>query len=190
MIFEEKQLPLKDGRAAVLKSPCAEDAEKLLNYIKKACGETDFLERYPEEWDNTTVEQEAWVNRLRITERRGDNLLCRKRSRRKLRISSSGIKTSHRHQSAWLFSRLLNLGMVPNVESSPQRKKRRKLSNSIRRGQRRAKRLYEKFGSKSSAANAFKLKTERTEANVISEMPAPGISRSVPKSLYHKSHPE
>ena len=34
MIFEEKTIILKDGRTAILKSPCVEDAEKLLNYIK------------------------------------------------------------------------------------------------------------------------------------------------------------
>ena len=33
MIFEEKTIILKDGRTAILKSPCVEDAEKLLNYI-------------------------------------------------------------------------------------------------------------------------------------------------------------
>lgn len=38
---------MKDGRTAILKSPCVEDAEKLLNYIKKSCSETDFLARYP-----------------------------------------------------------------------------------------------------------------------------------------------
>ena len=37
MIFEEKTIILKDGRTAILKSPCVEDAEKLLNYIKKSC---------------------------------------------------------------------------------------------------------------------------------------------------------
>lgn len=46
MIFEEKTIILKDGRTAILKSPCVEDAEKLLNYIKKSCSETDFLARY------------------------------------------------------------------------------------------------------------------------------------------------
>ncbi|MBS5737397.1 MAG: hypothetical protein KHW62_05230, partial [Clostridiales bacterium] len=42
-----------------------EDAEKLLNYIKKSCSETDFLARYPEEWTTTIGQEEAWVNRLR-----------------------------------------------------------------------------------------------------------------------------
>ena len=67
MIFQDKWITLKDGRAAVLKSPCVEDAEKMLSYIKQACGETDFLIRYPEEW-NITVEQEMeWVKGLRAS---------------------------------------------------------------------------------------------------------------------------
>jgi len=52
MIFEEKKITLKDGRTAILKSPRVEDAEQLLNYIRKSCGETDFLTRYPEEWND------------------------------------------------------------------------------------------------------------------------------------------
>lgn len=28
MIFEEKKITLKDGRTAILKSPCVEDAER------------------------------------------------------------------------------------------------------------------------------------------------------------------
>ena len=60
MIFEEKTIILKDGRTAILKSPCVEDAEKLLNYIKKSCSETDFLARYPEEW-TTTIGQGQYI---------------------------------------------------------------------------------------------------------------------------------
>lgn len=65
MIFDDKQIILKDGRAAILRSSRVEDAEKLLNYIKKSCGETGFLARYPEEWNTTIEQEEAWVNRLR-----------------------------------------------------------------------------------------------------------------------------
>ena len=62
MIFEDKLITLKDGRTAILKTPYIEDAEKMLNYIKKACGETGFLARYPEEWDSVSVEsEEKWV---------------------------------------------------------------------------------------------------------------------------------
>ncbi len=64
MIFEEKKIILKNGKTAILKSPCVEDAGKMLNYIKKACGETEFLLRYPEEWDISIEKEEAWVKRL------------------------------------------------------------------------------------------------------------------------------
>ena len=66
MIFEDKKITLKDGRTAILKTPCIEDAEKMLKYIKKSCGETDYLTRYPEEWDSVSVEsEEKWVKNLR-----------------------------------------------------------------------------------------------------------------------------
>ncbi|MBQ4364370.1 MAG: GNAT family N-acetyltransferase [Oscillospiraceae bacterium] len=58
MIFGEKQITLKDGRHAVLRSPCEDDAEMMLDFIKKASGETDFLMKFPEEYDNFTLEQE------------------------------------------------------------------------------------------------------------------------------------
>ena len=68
MIFEAKQITLKDGRTAVLKTPCVEDAEKMLNYIKRSCGETDFLIRYPEDWKGITIEsEEKWVEGLRAS---------------------------------------------------------------------------------------------------------------------------
>lgn len=62
MILEEKQIRLKDGRTAVLKTPCIEDAERLLRYIVRSCGETEFLLRYPEEWEGVTAEsEEKWI---------------------------------------------------------------------------------------------------------------------------------
>ena len=62
MIFKEKRIILKNGKIAILKSPETSDAQRMLDYITTACGETDFLVRYPEEWDNMSVEkEEAWI---------------------------------------------------------------------------------------------------------------------------------
>ena len=58
MILEETGFRLRDGRGAVLRSPCAADAKDLLAYIIRASGETDFLMSYPEEFDGFTLEQE------------------------------------------------------------------------------------------------------------------------------------
>ena len=63
MVFEEMRFQLKDGREAVLRSPCEADAEEMLHFITKASGETDFLLRSPEEWAGYTLEQEkAFIN--------------------------------------------------------------------------------------------------------------------------------
>ncbi|MBQ8497767.1 MAG: GNAT family N-acetyltransferase [Clostridia bacterium] len=66
MIFNEKTITLKNGTIAVLKSPSIGDGEKMLNYIKTACGETDFLLRYPEEWEGFSIEnEEKWIKNIR-----------------------------------------------------------------------------------------------------------------------------
>ena len=64
MIFEEKRITLKDKRTAVLKSPSPDDAGKMLNCIKQACGETVFLARYPEEWTTTEEQEKEWIESM------------------------------------------------------------------------------------------------------------------------------
>lgn len=58
MHFETKKITLKDGRTALLRSPCREDAAEMVAYMKTTAGETPFLMRTPEEC-TMTVEQEA-----------------------------------------------------------------------------------------------------------------------------------
>ena len=43
MIFEEKRIILKDGRNAVLKSPCIEDAEKMLDIIDEYTSDSVYI---------------------------------------------------------------------------------------------------------------------------------------------------
>ncbi len=69
MIFNEKNIVLKDGKQAILKTPCEEDAEAMLNNIKTACQETDFLTRYAEYWDAFSIEREKeWIRDARESE--------------------------------------------------------------------------------------------------------------------------
>ena len=69
MIFEVKEIILKDGTTAILKTPEITDAENLLKSIKSICGETDFLSKYEEDWDNMTVEdEEKWIENNRKSE--------------------------------------------------------------------------------------------------------------------------
>ena len=70
MIFEEKKIILRNGKEAIFKTPEHNDAERMLDYIKTCCGETEFLTRYPEEWVITpeSIEQEReWINGLRAS---------------------------------------------------------------------------------------------------------------------------
>ena len=66
MILEEKKIVLKDGTNAVLKTPEISDAEMLLNSIKTSSGETEFLSRTIEDWENVTVEsEEKFIHNVR-----------------------------------------------------------------------------------------------------------------------------
>ena len=49
MIYETKEIVLKDGTNALFRAPLKEDAEEMLNYLKTVCGETEFLANYPED---------------------------------------------------------------------------------------------------------------------------------------------
>ena len=167
MIFEEKTIILKDGRTAILKSPCVEDAEKLLNYIKKSCSETDFLARYPEEWTTTIGQEEGWVNRLRSSP---DTLAITcyvdDAVAGNCEISfRSDIKTSHRATIAiailkdyWGIG--IGSAMFEELVAAAQNRGTEIMELEFIRGNKRAKHLYEKFGFRvvSEKPNAFKLK--------------------------------
>ena len=176
MIFEQKQIQLKDGRFAILKTPQPDDAEKLLRFIKQSCSETNFLARYPEEWTITVEQEISWVNRLRT-------------SQDALAIScyvdedivgnceinfKSGLKTSHRAtvaiailQTWWgqgigsaMFTEMLKVAKSHGTEI---------VELGVIEGNKRAMGLYEKFGFRSVAVwpKAFKLKDGTFQTEII-----------------------
>ena len=65
MLIQDKYFQLKDGRTALLRSPREEDASELLQIMKTASAETDFLSRYPEEWSLTEEQEREWVRNVR-----------------------------------------------------------------------------------------------------------------------------
>lgn len=169
MIFEKKTIQLKNGVTAVLKSPEMGDGAKLLAYIKTACGETDFLTRYPEEWENVSVEsEEKWIkngcdspNTLRISCYIDEEVVgnCEINFR-------TGKKTSHRATLAiailkpyWglgigsaMFEELITAAVAhPGTEI---------IELEFIEGNERARALYEKFGFVivGERPNAFKLR--------------------------------
>ncbi len=60
MRFAPREIRLKDGRTCVLRPAAPEDAEELIEYMKRTAGETEYLLRYPDEV-NYTPEQEREI---------------------------------------------------------------------------------------------------------------------------------
>lgn len=65
MLFETKEILLKDGTKCILRSPNECDAEEMIAYLKASSEETYFLGRYAEEINITTeTEIELLKNQL------------------------------------------------------------------------------------------------------------------------------
>ena len=75
MEFKETEFKLKDGRTALLRSPREEDAEEMLQFLIKACGETDFLLTYADEC-TMTAEDEACYLKGMTEDPRGIEILA------------------------------------------------------------------------------------------------------------------
>lgn len=69
MIYEAKQVVLKNGRVATLRSACKEDANELIAYLKQTAEETDHLMRYPDEIVCTTEQEEGFIEMMNGAER-------------------------------------------------------------------------------------------------------------------------
>ena len=59
MQYDEKTIPLKNGKSARLRAAREEDAGAMLDFIRRAARETDYLALTPAETDAYTVESEA-----------------------------------------------------------------------------------------------------------------------------------
>ena len=64
MRFPEKEIQLRDGRTALLRSPLPSDAEAALEYMKITAAETPFLLRTPEEVTLSVADEEKYLARV------------------------------------------------------------------------------------------------------------------------------
>ncbi len=90
---------LKDGREAVMRSPEAADAEKMLKYLHDTAQETDFLLRTPQESGRYSAEKERELFVKMDTDARSAMVLCLVEGRIAgvCHISASDrVKTAHR----------------------------------------------------------------------------------------------
>ena len=167
MIFKEKKIILKNGKTAILKSPDAENAEELLHFVIQACGETEYLLRYPEEYNMSVEQEEVWINGS-LTSPSDMNITCFVDGR----IAGNcgihfrrDIKTSHRATvDIAILKEFWNLGigsaMFKELISTARERGTEIIEIEFIEGNERAKVLYEKFGFKvvCERPNVIKLK--------------------------------
>lgn len=167
MLFTPKEIVLKTGMSAVFRTPDTSDAVAMLSYIKQASSETDFLTRYPEEWDMTVEQEEKWlqsiadsVNNLMITCFIGNRVAgsCQL-------TFMEGFKMRHRATIGIAILRdYWNLGigsaMLNELIAAARSRGIQIMELEFIEGNERGRRLYEKFGFRiiGERPNAFMLK--------------------------------
>lgn len=169
MIFKPKEITLKNGKKAILRTPEISDAAGMLDYITKACGETEFLLRYPEEWEGVTLEsEERWVKNLRESKNTlAITCFIDGEIAGNCEISfGGGMKTAHRASVAIaVLKKYWNLGIgtaffTELIAAADMRDGIEIVELEFIEGNDRARHLYEKFGFRivGEKPNAFKLR--------------------------------
>ncbi len=64
MIYNEKEILLKDGSRCLFRSPEGKDAKEMLSYLRTCAEETNFILRYPEEVTETIEEEAAFLKSI------------------------------------------------------------------------------------------------------------------------------
>ena len=64
MIFEARNVVLKNGSVCTLRPTHPDDAVKMIDYLKQTSGETEFLLRYPDEVQYTPEQERDILSRL------------------------------------------------------------------------------------------------------------------------------
>ena len=167
MLFERKEIQLKDGRTALFRSPEGEDALEMLQYLRDCSSETEFVVRYPEE---CPVAAEQEVAFLEGVNRSPDNVMIVCIVDGKIagncHLAFHGrMKTKHRGNVAIaLRKKYWNLGigqaMFREMIAIAEKQGISQLELAYIEGNERAKHLYEKMGFVQVAEHpdAFRLK--------------------------------
>ncbi|HIR28243.1 MAG TPA: GNAT family N-acetyltransferase [Candidatus Choladousia intestinigallinarum] len=69
MIFEPKEMILKNEKSCLFRSPYAEDAAELLRYLKETSIQTPYLMREPEEVTLSISQEKEFIERQNSSER-------------------------------------------------------------------------------------------------------------------------
>lgn len=175
MNYEKKEIQIKNGAMAILRSPTEEDAASILEYMRTTAGETPFLIRYPEECTLTLEQEQGYLRNILDSENNvmilcevGDELAGNCQISRYTRL-----KTRHRASVAialvkkyWnkgigtaMFQEMIRIAKEQGIEQ---------LELEVIEGNKRAMALYEKMGFRvvSEKPNGIKLK----DGTLLSEL--------------------
>lgn len=64
MLFKSREITLRDGRTAVLRSAEPSEAAEMLAWLKRTAGETEFIIFYPEECDMPVENEAGFISHL------------------------------------------------------------------------------------------------------------------------------
>ena len=169
MIFNERNIILKNGKQAILKTPYIEDAEMLLNSIKTSTGETEFLSRTIEDWESVTVESEKkFIHNVRESQDTlfiacyvdgaiaGNCDITFKTGSKTSHVATVGIALQKKYWNIGIGSAMFK----ELIKAAEEHKGTEIVDLEMIEGNNRAKALYEKFGFKSISVKPkyFKLK--------------------------------
>ena len=68
MLFEKKEITLKNGKKAILRAPRREDGAEMCEYLRTMSSETEFVIRYPEECTETAESEGEFLEKLNSSE--------------------------------------------------------------------------------------------------------------------------
>ena len=153
MIYPTQTVTLKNGAAAILRSPTASDAQKLMDCMIHCSKETHFLLRYQEEWQISVPQEEELLQNIAAS---GHNMMICCEIDGKIIGNCAlnrrpGIKTAHKASVAIsILQDYWNLGigtlMFDALIQTAKENGICLLTLEFIEGNERAKALYEKVG--------------------------------------------
>ena len=183
MIFEPRNIVLKNGAVCTLRPTHPDDSARMIDYLKQTSGETEYLLRYPDEVQYTLEQEQAILGRLMDDPKSVMMVgIVEGKVAGNCSVSSLGDKRKTRHRCSMgiaLKEAYWNLGigtrmfreLIAIAESMPQITQ---MELEFMEGNDRARRLYEKSGFRIVGVhpNAFRLRDGafRNEYLMIREM--------------------
>ncbi len=180
MVFKAKEILLKNGENAILRSPTTDDAEELLKCFKTTAAETDYILSYPEECDYTIEFERSFIENVNSSAN-AVMIVCTVNGEMagSCHLSFMGrIKNKHRASVAiGLISKFWNLGigsaMFREMIRIAKERGTYQLELEYIEGNARAKALYEKVGFAEVAEhpNAIRLRDGRMLSDFLMILP-------------------